>query len=56
MWAVGCLLAEMALGDALFKQSSELMLLLSIFKVTGSPSKDLIERYMAQADHNPLDN
>ena len=50
MWAVGCLLAEMALGEALFRESSELILLLVIFKVTGSPSEDLIRRYVANAD------
>ena len=42
MWAVGCLLAEMALSDALFKENSELGLLLRIFRLTGSPDQELI--------------
>jgi serine/threonine protein kinase len=58
MWAVGCLLAEMALGDALFKQSSELELLLRIFRVTGSPDHDLINKYIMSGTEfkNPMLN
>ena len=58
MWAVGCLMAEMALGDALFKQNSELELLLDIFRVTGSPDNDLINKYIISGTglENPMVN
>ena len=38
MWAVGCLLAELALGEPLFNGESEIEQLFKIFKFTGSPS------------------
>ena len=37
MWAVGCLLAEMTLGEPLFNGESEIEQLLKIFKLTGRP-------------------
>ena len=43
MWAVGCLLAEMASGgDPLFKGESEIEQLFKIYKFTGSPTEDII--------------
>jgi cyclin-dependent kinase len=44
MWAVGCLMGEMALGDALFNGDSEIEQLFKIFKLTGSPDEELIKR------------
>ena len=46
MWAVGCVFAEMALSEPLFKNNSELELLLHIFRLTGSPDRELIEKYI----------
>ncbi|CDW85295.1 protein kinase domain containing protein [Stylonychia lemnae] len=43
MWAVGCLLAELSLGEALFNGESEIEQLFKIFKLTGSPSQELVE-------------
>jgi serine/threonine protein kinase len=36
IWATGCLLAEVALGEALFNGDSEIEQLFKIFKFTGS--------------------
>lgn len=42
MWAIGCLLAEFALGEALFNGESEIEQLFKIFKLTGSPTQEII--------------
>ena len=39
IWSVGCLFAEMALAEPLLAEKSEIGLLLSIFRLTGSPSE-----------------
>lgn len=38
IWAAGCLLAEISLGESLFNGESEIEQLFKIFKFTGSPS------------------
>ena len=47
MWAIGCVFAELTLAEPLFKNNSELELLLHIFRVTGSPDRELIHKYIA---------
>ena len=46
MWSIGCIVAEMVLCEPLFRASSELELLLKIFSLTGSPSENLIRKYV----------
>jgi len=44
MWAAGCLLAEIALGgEPLFCGESEIEQLLKIFRLTGSPTEEVIQ-------------
>lgn len=38
IWALGCLIAEMGLGQALFNGSSEIENIFKIFRFVGSPS------------------
>lgn len=46
LWSIGCLLAELALGEPLFNGESEVGQLFKIFKFTGAPSEELFnERY-----------
>lgn len=40
LWSIGCLLAEMAIGEPLFNGESEVEQLFKIFKLTGTPDKD----------------
>lgn len=58
MWAVGCVFAEMALTEPLFKNNSELELLLHIFRLTGSPDRELIEKFISSGSDysNPMIN
>ena len=53
MWAVGCLLAEMSLGEPLFNGESEIEQLFKIFKVTGSPDKDTMS-IIQQGNENEM--
>lgn len=46
IWAVGCLIAEMVLGEPLFNGESEVEQLFKIFKFTGSPSEELYDKIM----------
>jgi serine/threonine protein kinase len=41
LWSIGCLMAEMALGEALFNGESEVEQLLKIFRFVGAPNGDL---------------
>ena len=43
MWSVGCILAEMFLGKALFPGNSTLNQISRVLEVIGRPSKDDIE-------------
>ena len=43
IWAVGCLLGEMTLGEPLFNGESEIEQLLKIFKFTGKPEKEIMD-------------
>ena len=49
MWALGCVFAEMAINERLFgnREMSEIALLISIFKLTGSPNSGLIGEYIS---------
>jgi len=43
IWAAGCLLAEIAMGgEPLFNGESEIEQLFKIFKLTGSPDKEIV--------------
>lgn len=42
-WSIGCVIAEMTTGTALFKDSDILDMLISIFSFCGSPHIELIE-------------
>jgi serine/threonine protein kinase len=55
MWAVGCLLGELALGEPLFNGESEIEQLFKIFKLTGSPSEDILE-LIRQGNDNEIIN
>lgn len=43
IWAVGCILAEITLGEALFNGESEIEQLIKIFKFTGTPSSEIMQ-------------
>ena len=52
LWSVGCLLAELGLGEPLFCGETEVEQLFKIFKFTGSPSDELfMERIAVPTDH-----
>lgn len=51
VWAIGCLMAEFALGEPLFNGESEIEQLFKIFKFTGSPSNDIIEMIQNENDN-----
>jgi len=55
MWAVGCLLGEFCLGEALFNGESEIEQLFKIFKLTGSPSEEILE-LIRQGNDNEIIN
>jgi serine/threonine protein kinase len=40
MWSVGCIFAELATKDALFKGQNELNQLNEIFRVLGTPNEE----------------
>ena len=52
MWATGCVIAEMILGDPLFMGKNSNDQLLQIIKVLGTPSKDYIEVLLKKRDIN----
>jgi serine/threonine protein kinase len=41
LWSIGCLLGELAFGEALFSGESEVEQLFKIFKFTGSPCEEI---------------
>lgn len=43
IWAVGCLLGELTLGEPLFNGESEIEQLLKIFKLTGTPEEEVMK-------------
>lgn len=43
VWALGCLVCEMILGEPLFPGESEIEQLIKIFKFTGTPDKETSE-------------
>lgn len=42
MWSLGCILAELATGDAIFKGQSEIEQLFLIYAMTGSPDAETL--------------
>lgn len=52
IWAVGCLLAEMTLGEPLFNGESEIEQLFKIFKFTGSPTEEVMQQVMMGNEQN----
>ncbi len=54
MWAVGCLLGEIALGEAIFSGESEIEQLFKIFKFTGTPSQELMTLFKEGVDNDML--
>jgi serine/threonine protein kinase len=42
IWAVGCIMAELAMGEAFFNGESEIEQLFKIFKVTGTPCSEVM--------------
>lgn len=54
MWALGCLLAELSLGEPLFNGETEIEQLFKIFKLTGSPSQEVNDIIMAGNDYEPF--
>lgn len=51
LWSIGCLLAELALGEPLFNGESEVEQLFKIFKFIGAPSEELFnDRYKVADD------
>lgn len=45
IWSAGCVIAEMARGDALFKGDSDLDMIHKIIQTLGTPEPELIERF-----------
>jgi serine/threonine protein kinase len=45
IWAVGCIIAELCLGEPLFNGDSEIEQLFKIFKLIGSPQLDSYPEY-----------
>ena len=41
LWSIGCLLAELALGQPLFTGESEVEQLFKVFNLLGSPSQSV---------------
>lgn len=45
IWAIGCIIAEMCLGEPLFNGDSEIEQLFKIFKLIGSPEESMYPEY-----------
>lgn len=54
IWAIGCLLAEFALGEPLFNGESEIEQLFKIFKFTGSPTHDTVQIIQQDNDNEMI--
>ena len=50
LWSIGCLLAEMALGELLFNGESEVEQLFKIFRFVGTPTEDLFKTIYKVSD------
>jgi serine/threonine protein kinase len=50
LWSIGCLLAELALGEPLFKGETEVDQLFKIFRLTGTPSEEVFNKCYKTAD------
>lgn len=53
MWSVGCILAEMAQGNALFPGDSEIDELFRIFRILGTPTPDTWPSVKEFPDYKP---
>ncbi len=45
MWSIGCIFAQLVLGDAIFQGKAEIEQLDTIFKVVGSPTSQTYPNY-----------
>jgi len=45
VWAIGCIIAELCLGEPLFNGDSEIEQLFKIFKLIGSPEEEMYPEY-----------
>ncbi len=54
MWAVGCILAELALGEAMFNGESEIEQLFKIYRISGTPSDELMTEIKQGSDNDML--
>ena len=54
MWGVGCLLAELAIGEPLFAGESEMEQLIKIFKMLGSPCPQSLPNLSNPGEPLPL--
>jgi len=54
MWAIGCILAELALGEAMFNGESEIEQLFKIYRITGTPSDELMTAIKQGSDNDML--
>lgn len=54
LWSIGCLLAEMALGEPLFNGESEVEQLFKIFRFVGAPTEDLFKTIYKVSDETRI--
>ncbi|VDL60716.1 unnamed protein product [Hymenolepis diminuta] len=54
MWAMGCIFAELAAGDPIFRGDSEIDQLFKIFKILGVPTEETWPGITRLRDYNPI--
>jgi serine/threonine protein kinase len=54
MWSAGCLFGEFVLGEALFNGDSEIEQLFKIYRITGTPSMELMKMIKEGVDNDML--
>jgi serine/threonine protein kinase len=54
MWATGCIMAELALGEAMFNGESEIEQLFKIYRITGTPNEELMSKIKEGSDNDML--
>jgi len=54
MWSLGCIFAELALGEAMFNGDSEIEQLFKIYRITGTPSEELMKELKDGSDNDML--
>lgn len=53
MWSMGCIFAELATGDPLFRGDSEIDQLFKIFSILGVPTEESWPGVVKLRDYNP---